>query len=159
MHNVRVRDVMTPDPSTCRATDSATNAARIMWDRDCGAVPVVDTSGHPIGMVTDRDLCMAAYLRGVALDQLTVDSAMAHSAFTCSVNDRLDTAGHTMANARVRRLPVVDANGIVCGVLSLNDIIRASARRGLVEGDAILETLAIISEPRRPNQLDAAAEE
>jgi CBS domain-containing protein len=149
MHNVRVRDVMTADPATCRPTDLGTAAARIMWDRDCGAVPVVDDAGHPIGMITDRDLCMAAYLRSLRLDQLTVDSVMTHSAVTCSITDRLDAAGHAMADARVRRLPVVDASGVVCGVLSITDIIRARAHRGAQEADGVIETLATITEPRR----------
>jgi CBS domain-containing protein len=160
MHNVRVRDVMTPDPATCRSNDPATTAARIMWERDCGAVPVVDSFGHPIGMITDRDLCMAAYIRGVKLDDLTVDTVMARSAVTCSVSDRLDAAGQAMADARVRRLPVIDADGVVCGVLSINDIIRARARRGTKDVDGVLETLAVISEPRRNdgNVLQAEAE-
>lgn len=149
MQNVRAKDVMTPDPGTCRPTDSAAIAARVMWDRDCGSVPVVDHEGRPIGMITDRDICMAAYTRGARLDDMVVDTVMTHSAVTCTVGDRLDVVEHAMAMARVRRLPVVDSNGVVCGVLSINDIVRARARRGPKETNGVIETLAVISEPRR----------
>ncbi len=155
MQTLRVRDVMTPGPATCRPTDLATEAARIMWERDCGAVPVVDGEGHPIGMITDRDLCMAAYLRGMCLADLGVDSVMARSAVTCAIHDRLDAAEHTMAEARVRRLPVLDANGVVCGLLSINDIIRARARSAPRDVDGVLMTLAHISEPRRHDVAEA----
>ena len=79
MQNVRVRDVMSRDPATCRSSDTASEAARIMWDRDCGAVPVTDAEGRAIGMVTDRDLCMAAYLRGVRLEELNPTARKATS--------------------------------------------------------------------------------
>jgi CBS domain-containing protein len=61
---VKVFELMTRDVKTCGCADMVEHAAHIMWTRDCGCVPVVDGDGHVVGMVTDRDVCMAAYTQG-----------------------------------------------------------------------------------------------
>ena len=67
---MQVKDVMTTSPGTCSVSDMANEAARIMWDRDCGSVPVIDAAGHVVGIVTDRDICMAAYFQGRPLSAI-----------------------------------------------------------------------------------------
>jgi CBS domain-containing protein len=64
---MKIRDIMSQDVATCREDDSLDRAAQLMWDRDVGSVPVVDGEGRPLGMITDRDICMAAYTQGEAL--------------------------------------------------------------------------------------------
>jgi CBS domain-containing protein len=140
-----VRDLMSADPATCHSDDRATEPARLMWERDCGAVPVVDDAGCVVGMITDRDLCMAAYTRGARLEDIRVGDIMARTAVTCALDDTIESARSKMARAEVRRLPVVDDRGVVCGVLSINDLIRRHVGN---DADAVVATLAAIGAPR-----------
>jgi CBS domain-containing protein len=129
---MRVEELMNKDVRACRADDSMNEAARVMWESDCGFVPVVasDGSGRVVGVITDRDVCMASYTRGVSLRELRVSEAMSANVRACSPRDSLSSAEAEMGASRVRRLPVIDAAGQLLGVLSLADIARglASAR-------------------------------
>jgi len=121
---MEVRELMTREVRTCRAEDSVNEAARIMWESDCGSVPVVDTGSRLVGMVTDRDVCMAAYTQGQRLDAIPVASAMSTQVYTCRPSDGLAHVAGIMRDEQVRRLPVVDADGRLVGILSLNDLAR-----------------------------------
>jgi CBS domain-containing protein len=92
-------------------------------DNDIGCVPVVE-HGRVVGMVTDRDICMAAYIQGVSLTGALVTSAMSKEVFSCAPNDDIATAEKLMREKQVRRLPVIDAQGHLAGIISLNDIAR-----------------------------------
>jgi len=126
---MKVQDWMTRDVATCVVDDSLNRAAQLMWDGDFGVVPVVGPEGSIVGMITDRDVCMAAYTRGRPLAEIRVEHAMAKHIATCSPDSTIDTALSLMKEARVRRLPVVDHHGRLVGVLSLNDLARGA--RGL----------------------------
>src|SRR4051812_38042425 len=76
---MRVGELMTRDVATCGPGDSLARAAKIMWDRDCGVVPVLDPKGHVIAMLTDRDICMAAWSKGAPLSDLRVGDAASRS--------------------------------------------------------------------------------
>jgi CBS domain-containing protein len=146
----RVRDVMTRSPATCRPTDDLGEAARLMWEGDFGVVPVVDDQGRPIGMVTDRDVCMAAYTRGVPLRELTVESAMSRSVSSCKPTDTLRLLMDAMATHQVRRVPVVGEEGELLGIVSLADIARLAQAPSLMSHEArvwVPGVLAGISEP------------
>lgn len=119
---------MTHDPQTCGPEDDLATAANVMWDLDCGCVPVVGEGRRIIGMVTDRDACMAALLNGRPLHELRVGAVMSKDIATCKPTDELHVAQAVMRMKRVRRLPVVDAESRVVGILSLHDIARAAAR-------------------------------
>ncbi|MCE9594592.1 MAG: CBS domain-containing protein [Planctomycetes bacterium] len=125
---MNVGELMTKDVATCASSDSLETAARIFWERDCGVLPVVDDAGLVIGMLTDRDACMAAYLRGARLAELRVGDAMAKHVSTCWPEDSIDVALARMAVERVRRIPIVDAERKLLGVVSLSDVARAAAR-------------------------------
>ena len=99
-----------------------------MWENDCGALPVVDESGRPIAMITDRDICMCAYIRGLALAALQVSTAMSRTVVSCSAAASLATAEKQMRQHRVYRLPVIARNGRIAGILSLNDAAREAER-------------------------------
>ncbi|HEY7817559.1 MAG TPA: CBS domain-containing protein [Vicinamibacteria bacterium] len=120
---------MTREVGACRAFDGADQGAKIMWERDCGAVPVLDQEGAVVAMLTDRDLCMAAMLQGKALSEIRVSSAMSKDLWYCRPDDDLSHAEEVMRLRKVRRLPVVDAHGKLLGILSLSDIARASMDR------------------------------
>ncbi|MEM1025246.1 MAG: CBS domain-containing protein [Myxococcota bacterium] len=107
---------------TCRRTDSLNRAAQLMWDYDCGVLPVVDDRGLLVGIITDRDICMGSYTQGRSLLELVVETAMATPVFACHLDDEIETAEYMMSDKKVRRLPVVDAGGRPVGVISLSDI-------------------------------------
>jgi CBS domain-containing protein len=119
---VNVKDIMTRSVKACRPDDTLETAARLMWENDCGALPVVDREGHPQAMLTDRDICMAAYMRGKPLAALRVDGSMSATLSVCHGEDSLAAVTSRMAQQQVRRIPVVDKVGKLVGMLSLNDI-------------------------------------
>jgi len=139
---------MTRSARTCGPDDSLTCAAGVMWDNDCGCVPVVDADGKAIAMITDRDICMAGYTQGKPLWQIPVSSAASHGIATVRAEDTIEFAENTMRRHRVRRVPVVDASGRPIGVLSLNDLARHTGkRRGDLDVDGFVKTTTAICEP------------
>jgi CBS domain-containing protein len=133
-----------------------------MWDHDCGCVPVVNDDGHLVGMITDRDVCMAAFLGGTSLASVEVSSAMSKVVHSCRPEDSLASAESVMRASQIRRLPVVDAEEHVVGILSLNDIAREFSRerrigRGAVAAEEIAETLAAVCQPHQRSATPAAA--
>ncbi len=147
---MKVQDVMTRNVATCSSQDSLNRAAQLMWECDFGCVPVVDESGSVRGMITDRDICMAAYTQGLPLHQIEVRSVMSPELFCCRPEDSLETAQSLMQRHRVRRVPVTDGDRLV-GMLSLSDLLVRSPQQPR-KGDgfrpeAIVQTLGIISAP------------
>jgi CBS domain-containing protein len=125
---MKVEQIMNRAVKSCRPLDSLSAAAQIMWDEPCGAVPVVDDQGKPVGFLTDRDVCMAAYTQGKPLEQLRVESAMARKVVSCAAEDDLSAAAGLMRQNGTRRLPVIDKNGALVGLLSLDDLACEAAR-------------------------------
>ncbi len=125
---MKVEKLMMTAVRTCHADDQASVAAQLMWEGDCGAVPVVDDASHVIGMVTDRDLCMASYLEGKPLHSIAVERAMSQDVWACQPQDDLSTAEKIMREHRVRRLPVTDGEGQLRGILSLSDLSREAMK-------------------------------
>jgi CBS domain-containing protein len=145
---MKISELMTRTVQVCRATDSLDCAAGLMWDHDIGVLPVVDGHDRVIGMITDRDVCMAAYTRGVALHDIPVEVAMARNVVTCGADDSHTAVAETMAKHKIRRVPVVDAAHRPIGMLSLNDLARTMARGRDVPATAVAGTLAAICEHR-----------
>lgn len=159
---MKVEQLMTRTVRTCGPRDTLNQAARIMWETDCGCVPVVEGDGRVIGIVTDRDICMAAYTRGLPLWALQVDGAMAHQVHTCRPGDTLAAATRTMRANQLRRLPVVDEAGVLVGLLSLRDLAVEAARehgrrRAEVSSEEVAETLGAVCQPRGEHALAPAA--
>ena len=146
---MRISEIMTSPVATCPASGRLNDAARVMWECDCGSVPVVDAEGRLQGIITDRDICMAAYTQGKLLQEISVASVMAEHVLVCHVDDSLDTAEQLMREGQVRRIPVIDNDGRPAGIVSLNDVSRAAAgqRRSNVDRE-VVETLAAVGEPR-----------
>ena len=120
---MRVEEVMTKDVSVCGPGTNAAVAAEIMWKRDCGSLPVLEDSGRLVGMVTDRDLFMALGTQNRNASDLPVGDIMHCEPSACAPEDDLRNALKTMAQQRVRRLPVLDKSGSLKGILSLNDVV------------------------------------
>jgi CBS domain-containing protein len=130
-------------------------AAGLMWDRDIGFLVVLDDQNRLAGVLTDRDICMAAYTGGKALRSIPVRVAMARNVFTVAASEDVAAAEQIMDAHQVRRLPMIDGKGRIIGVVSLNDIAREarneiSRRHPDVDSAGLARTLARICEPRRP---------
>ena len=145
---MKVSKLMHRDVVTCRTVDSLDCAAQLMWDHDVGCVPVLDENGRVAGMITDRDVCMAAYTRGAPLRAIPVASTMSREVYSCGPDDDLGSAEREMSRRQVRRMPVLDEKGQPIGILSLNDIARASQGANSVSNSEVAKTLAAISTPR-----------
>lgn len=156
----RVRDVMNHDVATCHPWDTLNRAAQLMWETDCGAVPVIDERGKLAGMLTDRDVCMAAYTRGLPLAELGVQSAMSEHPFSCSPEDPLTTLLTLMTTQQVRRVPVVAEGGRLVGIVSLADVARLAQAPSEESSEArswVPGVLAGISEPASSNHHSSQA--
>ena len=148
-----VRTIMTSDVGTCSPADTLHRAAQIMWDRDCGSVPVVDGAGRATGMLTDRDLCMAAYTQGLPLVAIGVRSVSSGRMHTVLHTDSIDDVVSVMRAQRVRRVVVVDQSQKVVGIVALADVARHVASLAPVRREAALvlaDLLSTLSE-RRPS--------
>ncbi len=151
---MRVEKLMSQPANTCGPQDSLEQAASLMWSSDCGCLPVTSGDGvqHLEGIITDRDICMAALFQGRPLRDLKVADVMAKTVLTCRSGDDLEEVGRIMQSEQVRRLPVVDEDGAVIGVISMADLAREAARsqygqRHEVPASAVMTTLAKISTP------------
>ena len=135
---MKVEKLMTREVATCRSSDTLSEAARIMWERDCGFVPVTeeDGSGRVAGILTDRDVCMAAYTRGQPLSEIPVTVAASRAAHSVRPDTPIAVVQAVMRMHRIRRLPVLDIGGNLVGFLSLSDIVR-NARAPIEEDDAL----------------------
>jgi CBS domain-containing protein len=146
---MKVQEVMTKTVRPCAPDANLATAAMILWDHDCGAAPVVDAAGKVVGVITDRDICMAVATKLRSPVDITVSEVASGKAHTCQPEDDLSAALQTMCAERVRRLPVVDQSGTLQGILSINDLVlRAGEGEGvktpvLSDGE-VMDTLRAI---------------
>lgn len=148
---MNVESVMTPDPKTCTTQDNLNRAANLMWEGDCGSIPVVDETGRLCGVLTDRDLCMASYTQGKPLHEIQVAAAMSKTLFTLAPNASIEDALALFTERKVRRAPVVNQIGVVIGILSIADIVHADATGKLkkhVKPESVLAAVHAVSKPR-----------
>lgn len=115
-------DLMRRDVVRCSPSDSLNVAAQLLWDNNLGALVVVNGAGAPISMVTDRDICFAAYTQGVPLWATQVSSAMARGLRVCSTTTPIADVRTAMREARVRRIPVVDEAGELVGIIGMKEL-------------------------------------
>jgi len=142
-----VRDLMKKPPATCATSQTVADAARIMHERRCGFVPVIDPHSAVVGVVTDRDVCLIVGDKHRAMTHVSVQDAMSQPIFSCYVEDTVKAALTTMGKRRVRRLPVLDRNGHLRGVLSIDDIVQAVNRRGAPTAHDIVSALIGMTAP------------
>lgn len=152
---MKVEQLMTKEVAACSLDHMLNEAAQIMWDHDCGFVPITDgtTSQRVVGCVTDRDLCMAAYTRGQTLGQIRIGDVMSTEVCTCKPGDEIAVAEATMREKQIHRLPVVDDADHLLGVISLADLAREATRHAKprsqdLTAGKIGETLGAIRQPR-----------
>jgi len=144
---MQAADLLQREIMTCSDRDSLEHVAGLMWKHDIGCLPVTSPDGHLIGMITDRDVAMAAYLQAAPLRSITVSSVMSKEVVTCRERDDVRDVEHAMQSRQVRRVPVVDEHGRLLGMITINDIARA-AHEGKLPSAQVASTLAAISRPR-----------
>jgi CBS domain-containing protein len=131
---MKVRQVMTRNAAFCGPESTLEEAAFLMRRHNCGFLPVVGDGGNVIGVITDRDVCIALGTRNRKPSDLRVWDVMPRKFFTCMEGDDVHCALKTLRCARIRRLPVIDRDGALVGVLSIDDIV-LNAREHLLRKD------------------------
>jgi CBS domain-containing protein len=152
---MQVQDIMTKDVAFCSPGTNAAVATEIMWTRNCGALPVVEDGRGVIGMVTDRDLLIALGTSNRNASDLPVGEVMKQGVSVCAPNDDIRDALKIMAQRQLHRLPVVDKDGALKGILSLDDIALRAEANGLSK--ELLQTMRAICDRRNPRAGAAVA--
>ena len=137
---MKIKDIMTTDPATCSPDTTVAQAAQLMWEADCGFLPVLQ-DGAVVGVVTDRDMYIALATRNLPAADVQVGTVMGQTPITCTAEEDVQTALGRMKHARVRRLPVVGFGNTLLGVLSMNDIVRAAGLEKGPSAGQIVDTL------------------
>jgi CBS domain-containing protein len=120
---MRVADVMMRTPASCTADTNLAAAVEILWNRNCGILPVLNGEGRVSGVITDRDICIALGTRNRPAAEITVGEVQHGKLLACRADDDIHTALGILADAKIRRLPVVDTERKLQGILSLDDIV------------------------------------
>jgi CBS domain-containing protein len=153
---VKVKEVMTADPRVCSRDTNLATAAALMLDGDCGILPVVD-DGKLAGVVTDRDLYIALATRDVRASRVTVGEVLQAPVHSCEPDDDVQTALALMKQHRVRRLPVEGFGGTVLGIISMNDLVRATGAKKPLRDGQVIEVLQAICAHHEPTPHIVAA--
>jgi CBS-domain-containing membrane protein len=119
---MKVKEIMTSELSVCDLNASLAEAAKVMWNKDCGILPVLKDGKELVGLITDRDICMGIAMRDRVPSGVSVEEVMTGKVYSVMSDDDVQQALETMRQHKVRRLPVVDAEGKLTGMLSLNDV-------------------------------------
>lgn len=147
----QVRELMSSEIMVCVPTENLASAASKMWNADCGCLPVVDGDGSLSGWITDRDICMAVGMQPTPAAEIQVSQVMSGPVRTCRDSDDIHVALNQMADLKIRRLAVVDADDALCGVLSIADVIRVAQTRATTQAPSkvqVLDALQSLSSPR-----------
>jgi CBS domain-containing protein len=145
---MKVKELMTTDVKRCSPETNLAAAAKIMWEGDCGAVPVTDERDCVVGVITDRDICIAAATRPNTEGEIPVKEVMSRTLYTCAPGDDVRSVLETMKTRKIRRLPVVEQGGRIAGIVSIHDIAAQSRTRGSdVSSDSVLDAFIAMTAP------------
>ncbi len=156
---MKVQDLMSHPALTCNVNDDLNVPAKLMWDHDCGVIAVVREDGKLAGVITDRDICMAAYTQGRPLEQILVNAVMSKDVVAARPDQGLAEVERMMCTNQVRRIPVVDGDHRPIGVVSLNDLAIESVEPDTRMADGpsrVARTLAAVCRPRTADKAAAA---
>ncbi len=120
---MNVRALMKSDVKSAETGASVAQVVAIMEMNGCGAVPIVDTENRVVGMITDRDICLALGPRRLPAAGIAVTDVMSRRVYVCSPDEDVVDALETMKNKKVRRLPVIDDDAQLVGILSMDDVV------------------------------------
>src|SRR6185437_88608 len=122
---MKISEVMTPDPACCAVDDTAQTAAIVMRELNIGIIPVVDneTSNRLVGVVTDRDLCMDVIAEGLNPNSVLLANCMVTQVVCCRPDEDMETVLKLMQEYQVRRIPVVDEDNRIAGIVTTADMV------------------------------------
>jgi CBS domain-containing protein len=144
---MKIEKIMTRPAGFCRTDEDLGRAVEIMWEKDCGMVPVVDEEAKVVGTVTDRDAAVSVFLRNEPPAAIKAGEVIGGGVVTCAAKDDVDKALKLMKKHQIKRLPVVDKKGKLEGIISVTDILLASKGEKSLR-KKVLKTLAAIHRPR-----------
>jgi CBS domain-containing protein len=149
---MKIKTIMTEAVQSCGPGTNLGSIVETMWTHDCGIVPVVNERGEAVGVVTDRDICIALGTRNVLASALTARDVMSQPVIGCSPEDDGFLALLTMEREGVHRLPVLGIGGILLGIVSLDDIVKRAARAPASDPlrIAVMEVLASVGRHKTP---------
>lgn len=149
---MKIKHVMTKDPTCCVPSDTAQRAARIMRDEDAGVVPVIENeqSRVVVGIVTDRDLCMNVVAEGRDPRTTQVHESMTATVVSCSPQDAVEKATELMRENQIRRIPVVDEQHQLVGIVAMADILGRANVRTTETHETLKTVSAPTAEPSKP---------
>ncbi|MGE0130575.1 MAG: CBS domain-containing protein [Blastocatellales bacterium] len=146
---MKIQNIMTTNVAACSPDTNLAAVAGQLWENDCGWLPVADGEGKVIGVVTDRDICMAVATKNRPASEIPVHEVMTSAIHACNPNDDVKSAIKTMRGEKVLRLPVVNDEGRLQGVISMNDImIQTEAGKSGLSCEEVLSARNVISEHR-----------
>jgi CBS domain-containing protein len=159
---MKVKEIMTPNATAIWLTESLADAAKLMWENDCGVLPIIKDGRKVVGIITDRDICMAAAINDSNPSAISVEETMTGQVYSVTPEDDVEQALQTMREHRIRRLPVLNPEGELEGMLSMNDVVLHVQAPGGAKGDGIgsgevLKTYQAICQHRVPAVATATA--
>jgi CBS domain-containing protein len=148
---MKIRDIMSANPGCCTAEDSAQNVAKMMCDLNVGSIPVVADreSRTLVGMITDRDLCCSVLAHGLDSKTTMVREFVSYSPVSCREGENVDRCEHLMQEHQIRRIPVVDGQNRVIGIVAQADLALKD------KPEKVHKTIAEISKSNRPSAIAA----
>ena len=149
---MKIKYVMTKDPTSCVPSDTAQCAAKIMRDEDTGVVPIIENeqSRKVVGIVTDRDLCMNIVAEGRDPRTTQVHESMTTTVVGCSPQDSVDKATELMRENQIRRIPVIDDQHQLVGIVAMADIVGRADLRTAATHETLKTVSAPTSAPSKP---------
>jgi len=144
---MKVKDVMKTDVGFCSAEDSLMKCGEMMRRMDCGAVPILDEERRVVGMLTDRDLCLAVVARNRKASDVRTGDLIKGAAVVCAADDKIESVLKNLRRNRIKRLPVIGAGGELVGIVSVSDIL-LGVRKDKNLKKKIYATLKAVAKPR-----------
>jgi CBS-domain-containing membrane protein len=144
---VKIREIMSRDPACCVLSDSAQTVAKILCDRNIGSMPVVadQQSRKLVGMITDRDLCCSVIAQGLDPKTTQIEKLISFPPMSCRDGENVETCERLMQEHQVRRVPIIDAEDRVIGIVSQADLALHD------KADRVSKTVAAISKASQPS--------
>ena len=141
---MKIQAIMSEEVRSCGPDTNLASVVETMSQHDCGIVPVVGDHGEAVGVITDRDICLALGRRDVPASALVARNVMTQPVIGCAPDDDSVVALLTMVQHRVRRLPVLGSGGVLVGILSVDDIVQRAAQAPATDPlrVAVLDVLA-----------------
>jgi CBS domain-containing protein len=146
MTNVKI--IMTENPTCCAPDTSLQEVAKMMVETDCGCIPVVDENAKPIGMITDRDITVRTVAKGKNPLDLTAGKVMTSDVYTVTPETSIEECCRLMEQKQVRRIAVVDSQGVCCGMVAQADVAHYASRK---------QTAEVVQQVSKPETISQSA--